>query len=70
MSRLRLFVFRQYKTGICEHGAGLRGGRKQRFAIASARLKRSKILIFDEATNKLIEETANAFGQEINAFKH
>jgi subfamily B ATP-binding cassette protein HlyB/CyaB len=58
-----------YQTSIGEHGAGLSGGQKQRIAIARALLKRSKILIFDEATSNLDEETANAFGETINALR-
>ncbi|HSQ50998.1 MAG TPA: peptidase domain-containing ABC transporter, partial [Nitrospiraceae bacterium] len=58
-----------YNTVIGEHGAGLSGGQKQRLAIARAVLKRPRILIFDEATSGLDQQTAEKFAQTVNRLK-
>lgn len=54
-----------YNTVVQEHGKNLSGGQRQRLAIARALLKKSPILIFDEATSAIDNETEAALNQSM-----
>ena len=56
-------------TMVGENGANLSGGQIQRLGIARALYRNPKILIFDESTNSLDNETENAFMQVIDIIK-
>ena len=56
-----------YETELDEHGANLSGGQRQQVALARALLHTPRMLILDEATSNLDNESERLFHQNLDA---
>ena len=70
MAGLRELIKEKGEDYLCgENGSGLSGGEKQRISIARALLRKTKMLLVDEATAALDAETSNRVIKAILALK-
>ena len=72
MSEIKDFVYnlpQSFKTKVGQNGAKLSGGQIQRLGIARALYQDPKIIIFDEATNALDNDTENKILKMIKNIK-
>lgn len=66
LSGLSSLIAERGEDYLCgENGSGLSGGEKQRISIARSLLKRSQVLLVDEATAALDKQTANQVSNAI-----
>lgn len=66
LSGLKDLIAEKGEDYLCgENGSGLSGGEKQRISIARSLLKKSKVLLVDEATSSLDKETAHQVSEAI-----
>ncbi|OBZ11701.1 hypothetical protein A8L34_15265 [Bacillus sp. FJAT-27264] len=66
MDEFILKLPQQYETMIGERGVQLSGGQKQRLALARMMLSQSRIVILDEATSQLDQESENGINRTLD----